>query len=138
MGFLGHTTVLKSELVQQMLESSPGVKNRVFADLTLGGAGHSIELLKKDPFCRVIGFDQDQDALNEAKKLFEKEGLIHRVKLVFSNFSQISSVIESSKDFIQGAKLNGVMADIGVSSHQFDKDTRGFSFRFTYSRPGPA
>ena len=112
-----------------MLESS-SVKNRVFADLTLGGAGHSLELLKKDPSCRVIGFDQDQDALNEAKKLFEREGVSDRVKLCFSNFSEISSVIESSKDFIEGGKLNGVMADIGVSSHQFDKDTRGFSFRF--------
>ena len=78
----------------------------------------------------MIGFDQDQDALNEAKKLFEREGVSDRVKLCFSNFSEISSVIESSKDFIEGGKLNGVMADIGVSSHQFDKDTRGFSFRF--------
>ena len=130
MGFLGHTTVLKNELVEQMLECSPDAKNRVFADLTLGGAGHSLELLKRDPLCKVIGFDQDQDALNEAKKLFEKEGVSHRVKLCFSNFSEISSVIESSRDFINGKKLNGVMADIGVSSHQFDQDSRGFSFRF--------
>lgn len=114
-----HTTVLLKETV----DGAFGEKSGVYADLTTGGGGHSFELAKRlDPKTggRLICFDTDPEAITAAKKRLE--GLT--VTFVKSNFRRISEVL----DELGIAALDGIVADLGVSSHQLDDAERGFSF----------
>ncbi len=130
MEFKGHETVMKNELVECLIGNETGGSDLVFFDLTLGGGGHSFELLKRSPLAKVVAIDQDEDALANALAFFKEKGLLDRIKLVRSNFSNFPLILKESKNFIGESKIAGVMADIGVSSHQFDEGKRGFSFRF--------
>lgn len=95
-------------------------RDGVFADATFGGGGHSREILSRlGAKGRLIAFDQDQDAL---ANIPEDE----RVTPVRSNFRFLENHIR----FLGIAALDGVIADLGVSSHQFDTAERGFSYRF--------
>ena len=121
---------MKSELVQSLLDNDSEENDLVYFDLTLGGGGHSLELLNRSPSSKLVAVDQDQDALDNAAEFFKTNGVDSRVHLVKSNFSDFSHILENSKSFIGESKIAGFMADIGVSSHQFDEEKRGFSFRF--------
>ena len=95
-------------------------RDGVFADATFGGGGHSREILSRlGAKGRLIVFDQDQEAL---ANIPEDE----RVTPVRSNFRFLENHIR----FLGIAALDGVIADLGVSSHQFDTAERGFSYRF--------
>ncbi len=95
-------------------------KDGIYVDVTYGGGGHSREILKRlNENGRLIAFDQDADA--ERNTIDDK-----RLTVVPQNFRYLKNYLK-----IYGiAKIDGLLADLGVSSHQFDIAERGFSFRF--------
>ena len=115
-----HAPVLLTE-VMDLLAPEPG---SLYIDATLGLGGHSEALLENDETARVIGIDQDAEAISYAKTRLEKFG--GRFQVFHGNFSRIKNIWQGS-----GAENpNGILADLGVSSLQFDSPERGFSFRF--------
>lgn len=102
------------------LDIKPG---GIYADLTFGGGGHSREILRRlNGTGHLYGFDQDMDALQQASEL-EGEG----------NFTFIRSNFRFLKNWMLyygHEQIDGILADLGVSSHHFDDEGRGFSFRF--------
>jgi len=114
---LYHTSVLLDESVSALIDSVNGV----YADATFGGGGHTAEILSRlSQNGRVLAFDRDSDAI--ANKLDDP-----RLTLIRSDFRWIHNHV-----LHQGYKegIDGVLADLGVSSHQFDTAERGFSFRY--------
>ena len=111
-----HVSVLLKETVDGAFTDPNGV----YADLTTGGGGHSLELAKRLDGGRLICFDQDKEALEAAGERLK--GL--PVTLVRSNFCEMKSVLAD----LGIKELNGIIADLGVSSHQLDTAERGFSF----------
>ena len=111
-----HDPVLLQPSVTALITDPKGV----YVDATFGGGGHSQEILNKlAPEGRLFAFDQDKDALDNA---IDDD----RFVLVEANFSDLKRYLK-----LYGVKqLNGVLADFGVSSHQFDAEKRGFSIRF--------
>ena len=97
--------------------------NGIYVDGTLGGAGHSKEILKKAKIKQLIGIDQDEEALAAAKKNLEK---FDNVTYVHDNFKNIDDIL----DELDLQEVDGILVDIGVSSYQIDAAERGFSFRF--------
>ena len=92
----------------------------VYVDVTFGGGGHSREILKRlGPEGRLYAFDQDEDALQN--KIDDE-----RFTLINENFRHIRQFLK----FYGVREVNGILADFGVSSHQFDMPERGFSTRF--------
>ncbi|MFQ3549837.1 MAG: 16S rRNA (cytosine(1402)-N(4))-methyltransferase RsmH [Armatimonadota bacterium] len=113
-----HKPVLLNEVLA-LIDPKPG---GVFVDATCGGGGHSEEILKKIlPQGLLIGIDKDSEALNYAKERLKKysENLI----LVKSNFSDLLKILKDQNI----EKIDGILFDLGVSSHQLDS-SRGFSF----------
>lgn len=111
-----------SVLLQEVIEGLAPKSNQTFVDATLGFAGHATEILKlTGPKGKLIGIDQDKEALNSATKELEIFG--DRFIPFYGNFEQID---EATKDF---AIDGGIIADLGVSSMQLDKESRGFSFQ---------
>ena len=112
-----HTSVLLDESVSALVDSTNGV----YADATFGGGGHTSEILSRLSINgRVLAFDRDSDAI--ANKPDDS-----RLTLIRSDFRWIHNHV-----LYQGYKdgIDGVLADLGVSSHQFDTAERGFSFRY--------
>lgn len=109
-----HDTVLLKESVDLMEVTEGGV----YVDVTFGGGGHSKELLGRIKECSLFAFDQDEDAL---KNEFSDE----RLTLIHANFSEL----EKSLRMYQGVPVDALLADLGVSGHQFDEGSRGFSIR---------
>lgn len=113
----------KSVLLNEVLEAFKDLDSGVFIDCTLGLAGHSKEILKQHKNLTLIGIDKDLQAINIAKENLKNENLDSRVKILNGGFSEkINEAILDSK------KVVGILADIGVSSLQFDDLDRGFSF----------
>ena len=114
-----HTSVLLNETIE-MLNIKP---NGIYVDCTLGGAGHSLELLKRGgKKVRLVGIDRDPEALmvaGERLKKYEKQ-----IALVHSNYSNIKNILKELG--IDG--IDGCMLDLGVSSYQLDNPERGFSY----------
>ncbi len=116
-----HVPVLPAEVVSY-LEPRPGT---VILDCTLGGGGHSELLLEAG--ADVVALDQDTEALAHARRRLERFG--SRFRAFHSNFRQFPRILEEAG--IQ--QLDGILGDLGVSSHQLDEAGRGFSF----SKEGP-
>ena len=115
-----HQPVLLNETVEGLAMRG----NQVFVDATLGLGGHSQAILRADKNIRVIGIDHDLEAIEFAeKRLAEFAG---RIEIFHDNFSELKNVLNIAK--VQ--KVDGILADLGVSSLQFDSGERGFSFRF--------
>ena len=116
-----HIPVLLNEVIENLNSNPDGI----YIDLTLGRAGHSSEILKRlSNKGKLIGFDQDIDAIQAS---------IERLNKISSNFEVIKSNFENVKDELlkRGiTKVDGILADLGVSSPQFDQGDRGFSYRF--------
>lgn len=111
-----HKPVLLSESVDFLLTKPDGI----YVDCTFGGGGHSKEILSKlSDSGRLIAFDRDPDA--EQNKIDDA-----RFELVRQDFRYIKNQLR----FIGIEKVDGIFADLGVSSHQFDKAERGFSTRY--------
>lgn len=123
MSAFAHTTVLRSATVDLVAPKPHGI----YVDCTLGGGGHSEELLQRESTLRVIGLDRDPTALAAARERLAQFG--ERITFVHSTFGQITQALAE----INVTAVDGILADLGVSSPQLDDATRGFSF----SKPGP-
>ena len=109
-----HNPVLR-QLSVDYLVTNP---NGTYVDVTYGGGGHSRCILEKLDQGRLIAFDQDSDAQSQ---LLEDE----RFTFVASNFKNLNRFLK----YHQAFPVDGILADLGVSSHQFDTPERGFSYR---------
>ena len=113
-----HISVLFEESIQALNIHSDGI----YVDGTLGGGGHSEGILSSDDGCRLVGIDQDSEAIAAASVRLSKFG--DRLTVVKSNFCRIKEILnEIDIDGIDGAVL-----DLGVSSYQLDNAERGFSY----------
>lgn len=110
-----HTPVMLQESIGGLNIHSGGT----FVDATFGGGGHSAEILGRLGNGRLIAFDQDEDA---SANLFEDE----RFVFVGHNFRYLRNFLH----YYDAIPVDGIIADLGVSSHDFDEPERGFSFRF--------
>jgi len=111
-----HDPVLLAESVDALVLNPDGI----YVDCTFGGGGHSKEILSRlSESGKLISFDQDFDAT--ANQLDDK-----RFMLVMQNFRYLKNNLK----YLGIGKVSGILADLGVSSHQFDTPERGFSIRF--------
>ena len=114
-----HIPVLYREIMEIMAPKA----GETFVDCTLGGGGHSKGFLERtSPNGRLIGIDQDLEALDAAKKNLAQFG--ERVSYIHSNYENLSEILV--KEAPEG--VDGILFDIGVSSHQLDDAERGFSY----------
>lgn len=131
MSYTGHYTVLKKECIDTLTENASTTDKSYYADLTFGGGGHSFEFLYRNTLFNVRSTDQDPDALKNGKNRIETEGMSERIKLINTNFVHFPDMIrEHSPEVFEAGGFQGILLDLGVSSHHFDEATRGFSFRF--------
>lgn len=131
MSYGSHYTVLKKECIDTLTENASTETKSYYADLTFGGGGHSFEFLYRNPLFNVRSTDQDPDALKNGNARIESEGMLGRIKLINTNFVHFAEMIrEHSPEVFEAGGFQGILLDLGVSSHHFDEATRGFSFRF--------
>ena len=112
-------TYHKAVLLTECIEGLNIKPNGIYVDVTFGGGGHSREILKYLVDGRLFAFDRDDDVL---------ENIPHdkNLKLIQTNYKNIKRFLR-----LEGVtKVDGILADLGVSSHQFDVAERGFTFRF--------
>lgn len=116
-------------LVREALAALKIAPGRRYIDATLGGGGHAVEIVKRGGI--VLGIDVDQEAIDYVQERIrnQESGIRERLKLVRGNFKDIDEIARSHGF----AKVNGILFDLGVSSHQLDTKERGFSFQ----REGP-
>lgn len=118
-----HVSVLLNECIENLNIKPDGI----YVDGTMGGAGHSLEIVKKlSEKGMLIGIDRDEEALAVAKERLKEFG---NVKYVHDNHDNIDEIIKNLN--IKG--VDGILLDLGVSSYQIDEKTRGF----TYMDDGP-
>lgn len=110
-----------SVLLEECLEALNIKEGGIYVDCTLGGAGHTREILKRLKNGRLIGIDQDQDALSNARVLLKD---YDNVTLVHSNFESIKGILAETAP----SGVDGILMDLGVSSYQLDEGERGFSY----------
>ncbi len=113
-----HYSVLLNETIDNLNISPDGV----YVDGTLGGAGHSLEIIKRLESGRLIGIDRDMDAINAAKERLK--GYEDKVTFVKGNFSDVPKILEE----LGIEKVDGIVLDLGISSYQIDNKERGFSY----------
>ena len=118
-----HEPVLATEIVELFSSLPPGV----VVDATLGGAGHSEALLTAASQLRVLGIDRDPAAVSEAGTRLAP--FASRALVVKATFAEIDEVLARATSFLGDDLIVGVLMDLGVSSHQLDEASRGFSFR---------
>ncbi len=112
-----HIPVLFNETIDALNIRPDGI----YVDCTAGGGGHCSAVAERLTTGRIIAIDQDPEAIANLQERFKDNG---KVTIVHDNFVNISSILENLG--IDG--VDGIMADLGVSSHQLDTDERGFSF----------
>lgn len=112
----------KSVLLDECIESLNIKPDGIYVDGTLGGAGHSLEIVKRLEGGKLVAFDQDMDAIENAK--VKLAGYMDRVILIHSNFENLGEKLEENG--ITG--IDGLLLDLGVSSYQLDTPERGFSY----------
>lgn len=113
-----HVSVLKDESIEYLNIVPDGI----FADATLGGGGHSLEILKRLNNGRLIGFDRDIDAINAASARLSD--FKDKTSFVNRNFKDVKDALFS----LGISEINGAVMDLGVSSYQLDNAERGFSY----------
>ena len=114
----------KSVLLDEVIESLNIKPDGYYVDGTLGGAGHALEVIKRLKGGRLIGIDQDADAIKAAtERLIDYK---NRVIIVRDNYVNIENILK--REGID--KVDGIYVDLGVSSYQLDTTDRGFTYRF--------
>ncbi len=117
-----HEPVLLKECIEGLNIHSDGV----YVDCTLGGAGHSTEILKRlGSQGMLIGIDQDKEALEVAKVRLSKVNSKGNFVAINDNFENIRQIIKAQKI----KSVDGILIDLGVSSYQLDNDERGFKYQ---------
>lgn len=115
-----HTPVMCSQVLNYLVTK----KNGIYLDCTLGGGGHSIEIIKKIyPEGLLIGLDQDKEALEFARERLQDYQ--DRVFLIKGNFRDLKLLLQE----LGYKQITGILFDLGLSSHQLESKTRGFSFQ---------
>ncbi|HHV38803.1 MAG TPA: 16S rRNA (cytosine(1402)-N(4))-methyltransferase RsmH [Tepidimicrobium sp.] len=113
-----HIPVLLDEAIKGLNIKEDGI----YVDGTLGGAGHSLEIVKRLTSGKLIGIDQDKDALKKARKVLGDH--LDKVQVVHDNYRNIRDILSRLNIY----RVDGILLDIGVSSHQLDEKERGFSY----------
>jgi 16S rRNA (cytosine1402-N4)-methyltransferase len=112
-----HKPVMLKECIEALNIQPEGI----YVDATFGGGGHSLAILEQIKGGRLIAFDQDEDARREAEKIAHRSfTFCHANFMYLKRFLKVNGV----------TKVNGILADLGISSHQIDEPERGFSTRF--------
>lgn len=124
--YLAHYSVMLKECLEALELGSKASASKVFADLTFGAGGHTFALSDQVSGSTVYSTDQDPDALRNGKEKIRDRGKDDSIHLLPMNFKSFPEWCE--KNHMHG-KFAGILMDLGVSSHQFDKMERGFSFR---------
>lgn len=112
-----HTSVLLNETIEALRIRPDGT----YVDCTAGGGGHSAAILEKLETGRLFCLDQDPDAIETLRERFRDD---RRVTVIHTNFDALRDVLSAQDVFA----VDGILADLGVSSHQLDTPERGFSF----------
>lgn len=116
-----HIPVLLNECCEYLKIKQDGI----YVDCTLGGGGHTHEILKRGG--RVIGLDQDPDSIAKTSAELIEFIQTDRLEIIQTNFRYIERAVKSSK-FADGKNIDGILMDLGISSHQIDEPSRGFAF----------
>jgi 16S rRNA (cytosine1402-N4)-methyltransferase len=117
MGSLYHQPVMLNECIEA-LQIKPG---GIYVDVTFGGGGHSLRILENLKGGRLIAFDQDEDAKKQSDNIQSRSFTFCQANFRFlKQFLRLNEV----------SKVDGILADLGISSHQIDSPERGFSTRF--------
>ena len=124
--YLSHYSVMLAECLDAMKKGAQDSGSKFFADLTFGGGGHTFALSDQIPDSTVYSTDQDPDALKNGEDNIIRRGKVGSIILLPMNFQEFPEWCEKNQ---MHGKLAGILMDLGVSSHQFDKMERGFSFR---------
>ncbi len=124
--YLSHYSVMLKECLEALELGSKASGSLMFADLTFGAGGHTFALSDRISGSTVYSTDQDPDALKNGEDNIRRRGKEGSVKLLPMNFVEFPDWCEKNQ---MHGKLAGILMDLGVSSHQFDKMERGFSFR---------
>lgn len=114
-----HNPVLLHETIGELITK----KNGIYVDCTLGGGGHTEAILKMCPEARVIGIDQDMEAIRASEQRLAPFG--DRAVFVWNNFSHLEDILK--EQHIE--KADGFLFDLGISSPQLDHGERGFSYQ---------
>lgn len=114
----------KSVLLEETIESLNIKPTGIYVDGTMGGAGHSLEIVKRlKDNGRLIGIDQDEAAIKAGT---ERIGSNPQVTIIRSNYSNMPKVLKD----LEISGVDGILLDLGVSSYQLDTEERGFSYRY--------
>ena len=113
-----HVSVLLEESLKALALNQVGI----YVDGTLGGAGHSFQILTRTKQAKLIGIDRDEDALRSAGKRLEPFG--DRAILCKGNFASVKDIVHN----LGIESIDGALLDLGVSSYQLDNGERGFSY----------
>lgn len=127
MSYKDHYSVLNKEVIKVLTEGREDMTDINFADMTFGAGGHTFALADAQSNSHVYSVDQDPDALKNGLKNIEEYGFSGRVHLNDMNFEAFPEFIKTNHSDLL---FDGIVADLGVSSHHFDEGKRGFSFRF--------
>ncbi|MCI7321701.1 MAG: 16S rRNA (cytosine(1402)-N(4))-methyltransferase RsmH [Lachnospiraceae bacterium] len=114
-----HISVLLEETIEQLHIRPEGI----YVDGTLGGGGHSLEIARRLTTGRLIGIDQDEDAIAAAGERLKDYR--DKVTIIRSNYAQMAQVLKE----LGIAHVDGILLDLGVSSYQLDAPERGFTYR---------
>ncbi len=114
----------KSVLLQETIEGLQIKEDGIYVDCTLGGGGHSSEILKRLTSGHLYCFDQDQVAIDAARERLLK--ISDNFTIIYSNFKNIKNELHK----LGVEKVDGIVFDLGVSSPQFDDGERGFSYNY--------
>ncbi len=114
-----HDSVLLNEAIEGLKIRSDGI----YVDCTLGGGGHSSEILKRLDKGFLYAFDQDSESIEAGNKRLSK--ISNRYEIIKSNFSSLQEELHKRNV----TRVNGILFDLGVSSPQFDHGERGFSYK---------
>lgn len=115
-----HISVLLDEAIAGLNIKPDGI----YVDCTLGGGGHSLEIAKRLTTGRLICFDKDLEAIAFAKTRLSE--YLDKITIINDNFANIKTALKN----IGIEKVDGILADLGVSSYQLDNKDRGFSYRY--------
>ncbi len=112
----------KPVLLKETIDGLNILEDGIYVDGTIGGAGHSIEIVKRLKTGKLIGIDQDINAIKKSREVLREN--LDKVILVQDNYSNIEKILMD----LDIKKVDGILLDIGVSSHQLDEGSRGFSY----------